>query len=144
MSFTPIIMRNAVVIFGTTEEAGIAFQLQARSVTLTPDTNVQRTKTLAPAGQYADVDDPEWTLEIGYLVGTVDGTVDEIAFADYLLQNKGTKVPVFFRPVAGGKGYKITVTVIAGAIGGEQGSFSEQSVSLPGDGQPEELAPPTP
>lgn len=141
--FSPIIMRNAILVFGETESGGVAFQIQARSVVLTPDTNVQRTKTLSPAGQFADVDDPEWTLEIAYLVGNVTD-VGEEAFADYLLANKGDKVPVYFRPVAGGKGYKVNVTLIAGAIGGEQGSFSEQSVSLPVDGQPEELAPPAP
>ena len=139
--FKPIIMRNAKLVFGETESGGVAFEIQARSVVLTPDTNVQRTKTLSPAGQFADVDDPEWTLEIGYLVGSVDG-VGEQAFADYLLENKGDKVQVFFRPVAGGKGYQCAVTLLAGAIGGEQGSFSEQSVSLPVDGQPAELAPP--
>lgn len=144
MSFTPIIMRNAKLVFGAVETSGTAFELQARSIVLTPDTNVQRIKTLSPAGQFSDVDDPEWTLEIGYVVGDVDGTVDAIAFADYLLQNKGDKVPVFFRPVAGGKGYKVTATIVAGAVGGEQGSFSEQSVSLPCDGQPEDLAPPAP
>lgn len=142
MTFTPIIMKDVVLVFGSDETGGTAFQCQARSVTLNPDVNIQRTKTLCPTGQFSDVDTPEWTLEVGYLYGTSDVPATEPAFADFLLENQGVKMNVFFRPVAGGAGYQVSATLLPGGIGGEQGSFSEQSVSLPVDGQPAALAPP--
>ena len=141
MAFKSYVMRDAVLVFGESETGGVAFQCQARSVTLTPDVNIQRIKTLCPDGQFADVDNPEWTLEIGYLVGEDDGETPTVEIlSDYLLEHFGEKQDVYFRPRTGGPGYKVTVTIIPGGIGAEQGSFSEQSVSLPVDGQPELLA----
>jgi hypothetical protein len=48
----------------------------------------------------------------------------------------GQKRDVVFRPQAGGRGYKVTVTLVPGSIGGEEGSWSEGSVEMPVDGQP--------
>lgn len=140
MAFKPLVMKNVDLILGD-EATGVNFKCQARSVVLTPEAATVRTKTLCPSGQFADVDDPEWTLEIGYLFGTDDEDPDEV-LSEYLRANHADKVPFLFRPIAGGSGYKGTVSLIAGAIGGGQGEFSEQSVSLPVDGQPEVAAAP--
>lgn len=136
MAFVPLYMRDVDFILGdaSTDQN---FKCQLRSVTLTPDTNIERIKTLCPTGQFANVDDPEWNLETGYLMGT---DTDAASFADFLLENAGEKMSFWFAPVAGGPGYTGTVTIVPGPIGGEQGSFSEQSVSLPLDGQPEPWA----
>lgn len=134
MAWRPIYMKNVDIILGD-EATGTNFNCQARSVTLTPEVNTTRIKTLCPTGQYSNVDDPEWTLEIGYLYG-VDDVDAQKALADYLLANSGDKVPAYFAPEMGGKGYTGTVTLIPGAIGGEQGNFAEQTVQLPMDGQP--------
>lgn len=137
MAFKPIVMKNVDLILGD-EATGPNFKCQLRSVKLTPDTNVVKTKTLCPEGQYADVEDPEWNLELGYLTGEGDETVQ--ALADFLLDHKGEKEDFYFRPRAGGPGYSGVVTLMAGGIGGEQGGFSEQSVQLPLDGQPVKVA----
>lgn len=138
MAWSPVYMKNVDLILGE-EATGTHFECQARSVTLTPEVNTTRIKTLCPTGQFANVDDAEWTLEIGYLYG-VDTEDPENALANYLLANQGEKVEFFFAPEAGGPGFTGTVTLIPGAIGGEQGNFAEQSVQLPVDGQPEEWA----
>lgn len=137
MAFKPLFMKNVDLILGD-ESTGPNFKCQLRSVQLTPDTNIARIKTLCPTGQYSEVEDPEWTLELGYLYG--DETDSAGALADYLLANQGTQTGFLFRPRAGGKGYKGTVTLVPGGIGGEQGNHSEQSVQLPLDGQPEPVA----
>lgn len=138
--FEPIYMKNVDIILGS-EALGTNFACQARSVLLNPETNITRIETLCENGQFADVDDPVWTLTIGYLYGRDTVPADaQKALAAYLLANKGTKVPFFFAPKAGGAGYTGTVTLVAGPIGGEKGSFSEQSVDLPVDGQPEDWA----
>lgn len=137
MAFSPIFMKDVDLILGD-EAAGPNFKCELKSVTLTPDTNIVRDKALCPSGQYAEVEDPEWNLELGYLVGTHDDEAE--ALGDFLMDNKGDKVGFIFRPKAGGAGYSGTVTLVAGAVGGEQGSFSNQSVSLPLDGQPARIA----
>ena len=138
--FKPILMRDVDIILGD-ESTGTNFKCQARSVTLKPNASVQKLKTLCPDGTYGDVDQAEWELEIGYAYGYDDGvgTAAEI-LADYLMTNHGDKVPFAFRPRSGGKGYKGTVTLVAGPVGGNQGSWMEGSVTLPLDGQPEPLA----
>lgn len=132
MTFTPLYGKCADLILGD-EATGDNFQCQLRSAVLTPDTNIERIKTLCPTGQYSAVDDPEWNLDLGYLVGEDD---EMAALADYLLENQGQKVPFWFAAECGGPGYSGTVTIVPGPYGVEQGSFSEQSVSLPVDGQP--------
>lgn len=135
VAFKPTFMKNARLTLGDYAD-GDAFQCQLRSIQLTPEANTARTKTLCPEGQYAEVEDAEWTLELGYLGGNVtDGSAE--ALADYLLERHGQKVTFYFEPVNGsGNGYSGTVTLVAGGFGGEQGNFSEQSVSFALDGQP--------
>jgi hypothetical protein len=135
-TFTPLYMKDVDLILGD-EAMGTNYKCQLRSVVLTPDVNTERIKTLCPDGQFSNVDDPEWNLDLGYLIG--EDTADP-SLADYLLENQGQKVDFYFAPNAGGPGYKGLVTLIPGPIGGDQGSFSEQSVSLPVDQQPETWA----
>lgn len=130
--FKPLYMKNVDLILGD-EASGPNFKCQLKSVQLTPDTNITKAKTLCPTGQYAEVEDPEWELELGYLYGTIEGSE---SLADFLLNNAGQKVNFLFRPISGEAGYKGRVTLVPGGIGGEQGNFSEQSVKLPLDGQP--------
>ena len=135
MAFNPIFMKDVNLILGD-EATGTDYKIELRGVTLTPDFNVARIKTLAPAGQFSNVDAAEWSLDLGYLGGSYDVADALTSLQDYLLTNAGQKVPFFFAPKAGGSGYQGEVTLVPGPIGGDQGSFSEQSVTLPIDGQP--------
>lgn len=144
MAFEPIFIKNVDLILGDVA-TGDNFKCQLRSINLDPDTNVVRIRTACPEGQFAEVEDPEWTLNLGYLNGNVTGDAGEAAaLADFLLEHKGEKVDFLFRPRAGGKGYSGQVTLMAGGIGGDVGGFSEKSVALPLDGQPALVAAPTP
>lgn len=139
MGFKPYMMKNINLVLGD-ELMGEEFKCQARGVTLTPSVSVQRTKTACPNGQFADIDDPEWNAEIKYLFGMDDGAGSVATIlADYLLAHVGEDMPITFRPIAGGPGYTGKVKIVPGAIGGDYGSFSEQSVSLPLLGQPEKV-----
>lgn len=132
-TFVPLYMKDVDLILGD-ESTGTNYKCQLRSVVLTPDVNVERIKTLCPDGQFSNVDDPEWNLDIGYLMGTDSA---DPSLADFLLENQGEQMPFYFAPIAGGAGYTGEVTAVPGPIGGDQGSFSEQTVSLPIDGQPQ-------
>ena len=134
--FNPYMMKNVDLIIGD-ESTGPNFKCQVRGVKLTPEVSVQRTKTACPAGQYAAVDDPEWTAQLTYLYGMDNGTGTVVTvLADYLREHTGEELPILFRPVAGDEGYSGKILAIPGVIGGDYGAFSEQSVSLPMLGQP--------
>jgi hypothetical protein len=119
------------------ESSGTSYECEVRSVTLTPDVSIEKVKTLCPTGQYSNAGTPEWEIEIGYLTGYWDD--GSVAFSDFIMQNIGKKADVYFRPLRGGTGWKVLATIQPGPIGGEEGSFSEQSVTWPVDGQPEAL-----
>lgn len=142
--FTPLVLKNVDLILGD-EATGTNFKCQIRSVTLTPSVDVQTTKTACPNGQYSAVDDPSWTLDIGYLYGKHADAATQ-ALGRFLLANSGEKIPFLLRPWAGDDtdGYTGVVTVLPGALGGTYGAFSEQTVSLPLEGQPLPIAPGTP
>lgn len=138
--FKPYVMKNSDLILGDVA-LGPNFKCQMKSVKLTPETNISRTKTACPTGQYSAVDDPEWNLELGYLVGDDDETAPVTeALAEFLLENAGEEMPAMFRPVAGGDGWSMIVTIVPGPFGGTVGEFSEESVTLPVKGQPEKVA----
>ena len=140
MAFKPYMMKDVDLILGD-EATGPNFKCQVKKVTLNPEVNIQKVKTACPDGQYSAAGDPEWTLEIGYLYGSDNGAgAAAPILSDYLLDNVGTDVPFLFRPTSGGPGYSGTVTLVPGAIGGEQGNFSEQTVNLPVQGQPAKVA----
>ena len=145
MAFAPIFMRASDVKIGAVtagvpddEATATAYECEVRSVLFTPDASTERVKTLCPSGSYANVSAAEWSVEIGYLVGETDsGTT----LSEWLFDHQGEKAIVYFRPVSGGDtGMSAIVTVVAGPYGGEEGGFSEQSVTLPVDGQPSKLA----
>lgn len=139
-TFQPYQAKNVDLLLGDDAPgAATNFRCQARSVVLTPDQNVSRTRTLCPDGQFSIVSEPEWTLTISYLYGFDSGD-PEAALAEYLRAHAGEIVPYIYRPVAGqdATGYQGRCTLIAGPIGGGEagGDFAEHSVDLPVEGQP--------
>lgn len=141
--FKPVYMKDSNLILGD-EATGRDYKIELRSITMTPDVNTSRIKTLDPEGQFSEVDAAEWSLELGYLGGSWDTADAKQSLQDYLLEHAGEKIPFFFAPRAGGAGYQGNLSLLPGAIGGDQGSFSEQSVTLPIDGQPKTWAGVTP
>lgn len=137
MAFKPYFMKDVDLIIGDEADTTPNFKCQVKSVKLTPDVSVQRVETACPNGQFADMGNPVWTAELGYLYGEDDGTgTVATVLADYLLAHMGETQVLTFRPHAGGKGYQASIKIVPGVIGGEYGSFSDQSVSLPILGQP--------
>ena len=136
MAFKPYVMKNVDLILGD-EATGANYRCQIRSVVLAPSMNIVKIKTACPEGQFADAEDPEWELQLGYVYGMDTATE---TLADFLMEHAGKHLPFTFRPIAGGAGYAGEVTVIPGGIGGNYGAASEQSVNLPLDGQPRKIA----
>ena len=136
MAFQPIVLKNMDLVFGDASES-TQFKCQVKTAKLIPDVNVIKEKTACPTGQYAEVEDPEWNLEVGHLTGR-DPEDAEKALTEYLRLNSGTKVAFAFRPWSGDHkgGYKGIVTLMATEIGGATGGMNTATVQLPLDGQP--------
>lgn len=138
MAFQPIVIKNADLFLGS-EADGTDYAIELNSIALTPDVSPERIKTAKPAGRFSSVDDPEWNLDLGYVYGK-RGEGEDLSLADYLMDHVGDVIEFTFRPKTGEAGYTGEVTLLPGAIGGDQGSFSTQSVSLPVEGQPTKVA----
>ena len=135
MAFAPIVIKNADLVLGS-EADGTDYAIELTSIALTPDVSPERIKTAKPEGRFSSVDDPEWNLDLGYVYGKYADADAQVSLADYLMAHVGEQIPFTFRPKTGGAGYSGIVTLVPGAIGGDQGAFSTQSVSLPLEGQP--------
>lgn len=119
------------------------FDCELRALTVTP--NSEWLNTLCPPGSWPDV---TWTLDLTYLPGTtslVDGAGDTVAaetLDQYLFDHYGEHVDFIAWPYGPTiPGYTGIVSLAPGGIGGTQGEWPEQSVSLPIDGQPEQVQP---
>ncbi|AFV89355.1 hypothetical protein PACID_15420 [Acidipropionibacterium acidipropionici ATCC 4875] len=140
MAFEPTYLKNVDLIFGV-EATGTNFKCQVNSVKLTPDADTNTEKALCPEGVYSEVDDPEWTLEVGYLAGR-DKEDATKALSEFMRVNHGKTMPFTFRPYTGEPegGFAGVIRCMATEFGGEQGSFSKVSAKLPVIGQPTPLA----
>lgn len=137
MAFQPIVLKNADLELGSAA-TGTDYGLQLTSITATPDVAVERIKTVKPEGRFASVDEPEWSLDLGYLYGYDDAAAEDAAFTEYLMNHNGEIVDFTFRPISGLAGapeYTGQCRLVAGPLGGDQGAFSTQTVSLPVEGQ---------
>jgi hypothetical protein len=135
MAFAPIVIKNADLFLGS-EADGTDYAIELTSIALTPDVSPERIKTAKPEGRFSSVDDPEWNLDLGYVYGKYGTGDTTVSLADYLMAHVGEQIEFTFRPKTQEAGYTGTVTLVPGAIGGDQGAFSNQSVSLPVEGQP--------
>lgn len=127
-------MRESDLLLGT-GAAAVDFAIQATGITLTPDQGLERLNTLKKAGKFVDMPDPEWSLEINFAV-MMTTTAGETSLFDYLLEHNTEEVDCIYRPESGGDGYSFRVKLATAGIGGDQGAFATQSVTLGVIGQP--------
>lgn len=122
------IFRNAIVTIDEEEYAN-----QLRVARLVPDQPVQTYRPLVPDGVISDVDTPVWTFETSGLQINVAG-----GLAEALRAANGGKLEVLLQPRAGSaqKTATFTITALMPPFGGEQGSWLEQELTFPVDGQP--------
>ena len=138
MAFQPIVLKNVDLVLGDAAES-TQFKCQVKSVKLIPDVNIIKEKTACPSGTYAEVENPEWNLEVGHLTGRDTVLIDaEKALSEFLRVHSGEKMSFAFRPYSGDHigGYKGKITIVAAEIGGAVGGMNTATVQLPLDGQP--------
>jgi xanthine dehydrogenase molybdopterin-binding subunit B len=122
------VIRNALVKF-----AAVDYSNQCSKARLVPDVNVQTMRTLVPDGQITDVDSAVWTLELSGVQDHETG-----GLSAFLQTNQGTLQTVIIAPVAGTgkKQATVSVRIIPGPFGGDQGSWATLDLSMPVQGQP--------
>ena len=101
---------------------------------LMPSTS-STTWTGGGANSHTDQTTPTWVVNVDYAQDWE--TVG--SFAQYLFDNAGQTVDLEFRPKSGGIGFKASVIITPGAIGGAINSYMTASVSLGVTGKPTRL-----
>ncbi len=108
------------------------YELSVSSAKLTPSVNIIKFKGISPLGIYRQAGTPEWTLELQYAQDFATAT----SLSNYLLTNAGQTVVADLYPVVGGPGYRCSVVVVPGELGGQVGNAQTATVTLEVVGQP--------
>lgn len=131
----PIILNNIDLVI---EEDDYAASV-SRAV-ITPTTPTAKWKGMKKGSGVNLVGDPDWVLGLTF---AQDHDAED-SLSNYLLDNLGEVKEVTLRPKSGGKGYKVAVVMLPGAIGGDlsDSSAATATADLPVNGQPERVVAP--
>jgi len=107
------------------------YEAAVSKVVLTPTVTVSKFKGINGATtRTASL--PEWVLSMDFPQDFATAN----SLSNFLLTNTGTTVSADLTPVVGGPGYRATILIVPGEIGGTVDNTSTSSVSLEVIGQP--------
>lgn len=113
------------------------YETSVSSVEFVPTVPSFGWKGLTPAAVFNFPGSATWVANIA---GIQDwATTDSLS--SFLLENAGETVDMDFYPSAGGPGFRATVTLVPGAIGGAVDTVPVISVSLQVQGEPTRITP---
>lgn len=130
----PILLRD-VVMDVKLVGAGTAdsYQNHVSRVQITPSSTTVRWRGLAPAAKYAAQTAPDWSVELAYAQDWETAN----SLSAYLLANDGKEAEITFRPRGGvTPGWKVTVLLTAGPIGGDVDTVASGTVTMGVNGVP--------
>jgi len=107
------------------------YEAAVSKVVLTPTVTVSKFKGISGATTRTS-SAPEWVCSIDFPQDFATAT----SLSNFLMQNSGTVVIADLTPVAGGPGYRVSILLVPGEIGGTVDNTSTASVSLEVIGQP--------
>lgn len=126
-----IVFNNAKLKFGTDN-----YELSVNKAELKPTTPKKKFKGIG-GNTISKVGTPDWTLTLGFAQDWV--TVK--ALSKILLETApGTQVVVDIFPISGGPGYRVTIAVEPGTIGGDVEAELLDTVAFDVSGQPALIA----
>ncbi|MFI8633995.1 hypothetical protein ACIGEP_15530 [Microbacterium sp. NPDC077663] len=130
----PIILNDITLTIGGAND----YAATVSRAVLTPTVPTAKWKGMRKGSDINLVGEPDWVLDLNF----AQDHETAASLSTYLLANIGQVKEVNFAPVRGGKGYKINVVMVPGAIGGDLGSAdaATSSVQLPCNGQPTVVA----
>jgi hypothetical protein len=126
-----VTLNNATVKVGTSN-----FETSISSVALVPTSTVNTFKGVG-GNTIASNATPEWVANITF----VQDFATAGSFSNMLLNNAGTDIVMDFYVKVGGPGYRATVRLVPGQIGGDVDDQLTASVTLAVSGQPALITP---
>jgi len=133
ITVTPIVLKNAVF-----KVAADNYESSVSSVEFQPSPTTSTWKGLAPTAQFTFAGNSTWVAAISF----AQDWETEDSLSAYLFDHEGESIVVDFYPEAGGQGFRATVSIVAGSIGGAVDSVAVATVSLPVQGKPARIVTP--
>lgn len=126
---SPFVIRNGSCKIATVEYGSIITKMR-----LVPSQDVQTLRTVVPAGNVQDVDEPVWTFQItmGQDYTATTGLADILNTAAIA----GTTLAVVMAPKLLGRNASFSIQAKSVDFGGDVGSFNTSDVEFPVIGQP--------
>jgi len=131
----PFIMRNAIIIFGGTDD----FAKAVSTATITPAGGTTDFKGLKPSAVFTFPQANTYTLDMTY----AQDWSDETSLSRYLWEHKGETVPFTLNPDdttgqtgVGSTSWAGTVAIVPGQVGGDVDAVATAQVSLGVVGEP--------
>jgi hypothetical protein len=128
----PFALTNA-----TLKVAANNYETSVSSVEFVPTVNTFQWKGLTPASVHSFPGSATWVANIS---GIQDWETTD-SLSKFLFDNAGDVVVMDFYPIAGGEGFRATVTLVPGNIGGAVDTVPVISVTLQVQGAPAYITP---
>lgn len=123
----PIVLRDC-----TLKVDADNYEKHVSGVTIDPTTGSVNWNGLTPDAAFAFPTATTWAAKLDY----AQDWETEDSLSMYLYENEGEQVDMTFEPKAGGLGWKVTVFIAPGSIGGQVNAVATASVSLGVVGRP--------
>lgn len=117
----PIILKDCVL-----KNASDSYEKHVSAVEFVPSSSVVNWKGLTPSAAFSFGTTATWVCNLTF----AQDWATEDSLSAYLFENEGTEVEFTFEPKAGGLGFKATLIIAPGSIGGSVDSVAVSTVSL--------------
>jgi len=133
IAVTPIVLTDV-----TLKIAASNYEAHVSSVELTPSPSTTTWKGLTPASVFTFAGASTWVAALTF----AQDWATTNSLSAYLFDNEGQSVVMDFYPKSGGQGFRATVSIVSGSIGGAVDSVAVATVSLPVSGKPARITTP--
>jgi len=133
IGIAPIVLKDVTLKIGADN-----YEANVSSVEFVPTASTVTWKGLTPSAQFTSIGNATWVCNLAYAQDWE--TVNSLS--QYLLDNEGEAVVADFYPEDGGQGFRATIVLTPGAIGGTVDTVAVGSVSLGVQGKPARIVTP--
>ena len=127
VAVAPIVLSDV-----TLKIAASNYEAHVSSVELTPSPVSASFKGMTPTAVFNLAGASTWQAALTF----AQDWATTNSLSAYLFDNEGTNVVMDFYPKSGGTGFRCTVSLVSGSIGGSVDSVAVSTVTLPVSGKP--------
>lgn len=128
----PIVLKDATLKVGADN-----YEAHVSSVEFVPSSSTVNWKGLTPESVFSFGTNSTWVCNLAF----AQDWDTEGSLSAYLFDNEGESVICDFYPDAGGQGFRATLIITPGSIGGAVDSVAVSTVSLGVQGKPARITP---